>query len=299
MSKYKKAYEKLKRDYQLAVATTDTLNHYSPIKKVRVLNSIHGVPSITMTEMHGLAIDGYSVYKTICVNDELCLTDDDVILDDKQHHVIKEYHNQGLTRLRCGLMSCVALEEGMKLLNLKEVKRIGFIGNGKANIQNAQCIHDIFGFDDIVIRGSAKHRGKNKEEYEKIGCKVTVDDSDDYHLLNQCDVIISCTSTCNKEDQISSTQLNKPKLFIALDTGYLLDESFRKDCEAFSDDVPQLNAYYDEEFIFDKEKVQLKQLMKDKEIKKDRICIYMFGISFADAEVAEMLYRHQLELNNE
>ncbi len=74
-----------------------------------------------------------------------------------------------------------------------------------------------------------------------------------------------------------------------------MDESFRKECEAFSDDVPQINAYYDEEFIFDRGKVAMKQLMKDKDVEKPRICIYMFGISFADAEVAEMLYRHQVE----
>jgi len=295
MKIYETAYEKLKHDYALATSNMDTLNYYSPIKKVRVLRSIHGIPSVTLTHMHGVALDGFSVDKTILVNDETNTTDDDVILHDAQEHLAQRFHNAGLTRLRCGLMTCVALEEAMHLLGISQVKRIGFIGNGRTNIQNADCIHDLFDANDFVIRGSARNRAKNLAEYQKISDSVTVDDSEDYHLLNTCDVIVSCTSTCNREDQISVSVLSKPRILIALDTGYILDESFRKECEAFSDDVPQINAYYDEEFIFDRGKVAMKQLMKDKDVEKPRICIYMFGISFADAEVAEMLYRHQVE----
>lgn len=295
MCSYKNAYEKLKSDYEKAATTTETLDHFSPIKKVRVMKSIHGIPSVTLTKMHGLALDGYSVDKTIYVNDEKCSTDDDVVLHDDKNHVAERFHNVGLTRLRCGLMTCVALEEAMELLKIQQVKRVGFIGNGKTNIQNADCIHDIFGVTDIVIRGSVRNRSKNFEEFKKITENVVVDDTEDFSILNTCDVIVSCTSTCDPADQISTRQLSKPYIFIALDTGYLLDESFRKECEAFSDDIDQLNEYYGEEFIFDRERVQLKQLVKDKLIEKSRICVYMFGISFADAEVAEMLYRHEIE----
>lgn len=297
MSSYQAAYEKLKHDYELAATTTETLNHYSPIKKVRVLHSIHGIPSVTLTKMHGVALDGFSVDKTIYVNDEVCSTDDDVVLHDTHNHLAKRFHNVGLTILRCGLMTCVALEEAMKLLGLSQIGRVGFIGNGKTNLQNADCIHEIFGVSDFVIRGSHRDRSKNLDKYKQITDSVRVDDTPDCSLLNTCDVIVSCTSTCDPADQISTKILKQPRILIALDTGYLLDESFRKECEAFSDDVAQLNAYYDEEFIFDHEKVSLKQLVKDNTIEKERICVYLFGISFADAEVAEMLFRHQVDLH--
>ena len=298
MKTYIKAYKKLKEDYIKITESIDTLNHYSPVKKVRVLDSIHGVPAITLTKMHGEAVDGYYVDKTIIVNDEKCSTDDDVVLKDHNNHVAEDFHNVGLTRLRCGLMTSVAIEECMNLLGIKKIKRVGFIGNGKTNIQNTDCIHDIFKVNTFFIRGSKRNRSKNLEEFKKITGDASVDDTDDYRLLNECDVIVSCTSTCDPKDQISVKELNKPRIFIALDTGYLLDESFRKECEAYSDDITQLNAYYHEEFIFDKDKVKLKQLMKDKTVNKERICVYMFGISFADAEVAEMLYRHVVNIED-
>jgi len=294
MGVYTTAYQKLKQDYITAATTTETLDRYSPIKKVRVLSSIHGVPSVTLTQMHGIALDGFSVDKTICVNDELCSTDDDVVLVDDKNHVAERYHNAGLTRLRCGLMTCVALEEASILLGIAQIKRVGFIGNGRTNVQNADCIHDVFGISDFVIRGSARDRAKNLNMYKKLTDTVAVDDTDDLRLLNSCDAVVSCTSTCDPADQISALQLSKPKIMIALDTGYLFDESFRKECESYSDDIDQLNAYYGEEFIFDKQKYPLKQLMMDKTVSKPRLCVYMFGISFADAEIAEMLYRHQV-----
>lgn len=295
MGSYTIAYEKLKHDYELAAINFETLNHFSPIKKVRVLSSLHGIPSVTYTQMHGEALDGFSIDKIIRVNDETCSTDDDVILHDKPHHVAERFHNVGLTRLRCGLMTCVALEEAMKLLHINKIHRVGFIGNGKTNLQNAACIHDLFGVSDFIIRGSLRNRSKNLKDFQNITTTVVADETEDCSLLNTCDAIISCTSTCDPADQLSTTVLSTPKIFIALDTGYLLDESFRRDCEAFSDDVPQLNAYYHEEFIFDHKHYPLKQLVKDTEIEKPRICVYMFGISFADAEVAEMLYRHEVE----
>lgn len=294
MSKYGTAFEKLKRDYEQAASTDESLSRYSPVKKVRVLKSIHGVPSETLTDMHGTAIDGYSVEKTIHVDDETNTTDDDVLLLDTQHHPTRRYHNEGLTILRCGLMTCVALSEAMKLLGIRQIGRVGFIGNGKTNIQNADCIHDLFGVEDFVIRGSARDRAKHLDAFRAIAKHVTVDDTADCGILNACDVIVTCTSTCDPADQLSTKELSKPRILIALDTGYLLDESFRRECEAYSDDVEQLEAYYGEEFIFDHEHTHLKQLVEDTTVEKPRICVYMFGISFADAEVAEMLYRHDV-----
>jgi len=294
MGIYSNAFAKLKHDYEVAASTRESLSHYSPVKTVRVMKTAGGVPSETLTHMHGLALDGYTTDKVIRVNDELNRTDDDVTLRDAHHRTMRRYHNAGLTRLRCGLMTCVALSEAMSLLGIDSVSRVGFIGNGPTNIQNAECVCDLFGVRDVIIRGSARNRAKNLSAFQRFAANVAVDGTEDYSLLNTCDVIISCTSTCDPADQVSTAQLSRPPILIALDTGYMLDESFRRECEAYSDDVEQLEAYYGEEFIFDKAKYSLKQLVKDTSIEKGRICVYMFGISFADAEVAEMVYHHEV-----
>jgi len=295
MSKYATAFLELRSDYRRAAGHGEKkLDEYSPIKEVSVLNTVGGVPSETLTHMHGKAIEGYTIDKTIYVNDEKNQTDDDVILLDPHHDVIEHYHNDGLTRLRCGLMTCVALSEAMRLMKMHHLTRVGFIGNGETNIKNAECISDIFDVHDFVIRGSSRCRSKNIDRFARFGT-VTVDDTDDLSLLNTCDAVVSCTSTVLRTDQISTKVLSKPRIMIALDTGYLLDESFRRECESYADDVDQLEAYYHEEFIFDEGHVNLKQLETDTTVDKDRICVYMFGISFADAEVALMRHTHKIK----
>lgn len=280
----KLAYEELKKQYHYVLMKSEK-QKYMPIKEVFVIGKINGVATITGTHMEGTTLNGLKVKKHIIVDDEESKTYEDVFLYDAIGKMIDEHHDDNFTPIRCGLMTCIAIEEACKLLKLPcKNLSVGFIGNGNINQHNARAIQSIFGLKRCIIHGSANNRGKNKDKFYK----AEVDHN--CELLNECDVIVSCTSGCDGKDMISADILYKPKIMIALDSGYVLDESFRKECDSFTDYVEQLERYYDEEFTFDKKRYKLKQLCKDIQVEKSRLCVYLFGIGFADAVVAETMY---------
>lgn len=284
------AFRELNRQYRTLMAKQSSIDNYIPIKDVKVIKTANGVPTITKTLMRGTTLTGYAVEKAIKIDDELGETSELEILYDTNGNLVDTHDNDGFTALRCGTMVCVALDEGCHMLGMKARNlKIGFIGNGKINIEVAKVINSVFGISFCVVHGSLKNRGKNQKKFPcaYVDC--------DCSLLNECDVIVSCTSGCDGRDMISTKMLPNPKLFIALDTGYLLDESFRKECDSYTDYVEQLDIYYKDEFIFDKDRVPLKQLCRDKEMSKDRLCIYLFGTGFADAVIAESMYKQRMK----
>lgn len=285
----KLAYEELKKQYHYVLMKSDK-QKYMPIKEVFVIGKINGVATITGTHMEGTTLNGLKVKKHIIVDDEESKTHEDVFLYDAIGKLIDEHHNDNFTPFRCGLMTCIAIEEACKLLKLPcEKLSVGFIGNGNINQHNAKTIQSIFGLGRCVIHGSANNRGKNKDKFPKAEIDHNCE------LLNECDVIISCTSGCDGKDMIDIKQLTKPRIFIALDGGYTLDESFRRECDCFSDYIDQQEEYYEEEFPFDENKYKLKQLCRDTVLGKSRICIQLFGIGFADAVIAEAMYNGKKE----
>ena len=240
--------------------------------------------------MEGTTLNGLKVKKHIIVDDEESKTYEDVFLYDAIGKMIDEHHDDNFTPIRCGLMTCIAIEEACKLLKLPcKNLSVGFIGNGNINQHNAKTIQSIFGLGRCVIHGSANNRGKNKDKFPKAEIDHNCE------LLNECDVIISCTSGCDGKDMIDIKQLTKPRIFIALDGGYTLDESFRRECDCFSDYIDQQEEYYEEEFPFDENKYKLKQLCRDTVLGKSRICVQLFGIGFADAVIAEAMYNGKKE----
>lgn len=285
----KLAYEELKKQYHYVLMKSDK-QKYMPIKEVFVIGKINGVATITGTHMEGTTLNGLKVKKHIIVDDEESKTHEDVFLYDAIGKLIDEHHNDNFTPFRCGLMTCIAIEEACKLLKLPcEKLSVGFIGNGNINQHNAKTIQSIFGLGRCVIHGSANNRGKNKDKFPKAEIDYNCE------LLNECDVIISCTSGCDGKDMIDIKQLTKPRIFIALDGGYTLDESFRRECDCFSDYIDQQEEYYEEEFPFDENKYKLKQLCRDTVLGKSRICVQLFGIGFADAVIAEAMYNGKKE----
>lgn len=285
----KLAYEELKKQYHYVLMKSDK-QKYMPIKEVFVIGKINGVATITGTHMEGTTLNGLKVKKHIIVDDEESKTHEDVFLYDAIGKLIDEHHNDNFTPFRCGLMTCIAIEEACKLLKLPcEKLSVGFIGNGNINQHNAKTIQSIFGLGRCVIHGSANNRGKNKDKFPKAEIDHNCE------LLNECDVIISCTSGCDGKDMIDIKQLTKPRIFIALDGGYTLDESFRRECDCFSDYIDQQEEYYEEEFPFDENKYKLKQLCRDTVLGKSRICVQLFGIGFADAVIAEAMYNGKKE----
>lgn len=285
----KLAYEELKKQYHYVLMKSEK-QKYMPIKEVFVIGKINGVATITGTHMEGTTLNGLKVKKHIIVDDEESKTHEDVFLYDAIGKLIDEHHNDNFTPFRCGLMTCIAIEEACKLLKLPcEKLSVGFIGNGNINQHNAKTIQSIFGLGRCVIHGSANNRGKNKDKFPKAEIDHNCE------LLNECDVIISCTSGCDGKDMIDIKQLTKPRIFIALDGGYTLDESFRRECDCFSDYIDQQEEYYEEEFPFDENKYKLKQLCRDTVLGKSRICVQLFGIGFADAVIAEAMYNGKKE----
>lgn len=285
----KLAYEELKKQYHYVLMKSDK-QKYMPIKEVLATEKVNGVATITDTHMEGTTLNGLKVKKHIIVDDEESKTHEDVFLYDAIGKLIDEHHNDNFTPFRCGLMTCIAIEEACKLLKLPcEKLSVGFIGNGNINQHNAKTVQSIFGLGRCVIHGSANNRGKNKDKFPKAEIDHNCE------LLNECDVIISCTSGCDGKDMIDIKQLTKPRIFIALDGGYTLDESFRRECDCFSDYIDQQEEYYEEEFPFDENKYKLKQLCRDTVLGKSRICVQLFGIGFADAVIAEAMYNGKKE----
>lgn len=282
MMEMKSVFERVVNGFDKYMGTSEVRSFHCPIKTISNLKMIDGVSVERQSKLIGNINDGFSGYKEIYVNDLTGEYRERVILENGE-----VLENQGVTTYRCGLMTCLAISK----FNI-DFKSVGFIGNGRTNIQNCKAITEIFGKKAIIIRGSAKDRGKNAIGYMNACSNyVYVDDSEDLELINQCDIVVVCTSSYKKEDMVSTAQLSNPKLIIALDSGYLLDESFRKECDSYTDYVEQMNAYYDEEFPYDIEKYPLKQLHDNIPTDGIRSVVYLHGIGLADIIVANEMIK--------
>ena len=85
---------------------------------------------------------------------------------------------------------------------------------------------------------------------------------------------------------ISTAELSEPKLIIALDSGYLLDESFRAECDSYTEYVEQMRTYYDEEFPYDAKHYDIEQIYDNIRTDNRRSVVYLHGIGLADIIVA-------------
>lgn len=236
----------------------------------------------TKTRMVGVTEEGTYAAKYITIDDEKGEVTEDITAVqnlEKPYH----FHNCNLTGYRCSEMTALAI-----VMLYGTPKRVGFIGTGKTNLLNCIAIRNYFGTDDIVIRGSRRNLAKNAGDFMTVCTKVAVDTSDDMRLLNECDVVIECCSNCNRDELITDSMLYGPTLIVALDSGYLLDESFRDHRMSFADWPHQLEKHYEYEFIFDKHRHGFKQLRHDHE-PYEKAVVYLYGIGIADAVAAERM----------
>lgn len=239
-----------------------------------------GIPTLTTTIMHGITKGNTEVYKLISIDDESGGTSETVLARrDKNDY---RFQDCNLTRYRCAEMTVLA----MKMLYHGVVKRVGFIGNGQINLLNCIAISKAYAVNNVVIRGSKANPAKNVGSFMTVCDNVSVDASEDMRLLNQCDVVVVCTSSCTKENAISSDMLNGPKLIIALDCGFYLDESFRKDRANYCDWPEQLRRHYKAEFPFDATEHEMLQM---RETDAGKAVVYLYGVAIADAVAAERL----------
>lgn len=265
---------------------TDFLSEYKAAdlieKSVRIICAdAAGVATKTETVMEATTSNGTFAQKVITIDDLTGRVSEvfSVIDSDDQKHV---FHDAGLTRYRCAEMTVAAI----KMLFRSVPAKVGFIGTGKTNLANCIAIKNAFGVDDIVIRGSKRNLVKNAGDFMTVCKSVKVDTSDDFLLLNACDIVVVCTSSYRRSECISADILSKPRLIVCLDCGYYLDETFRESRTSYTDFVDQIERHYFDEFPFDSRQHSFVQ-MKDLNTGCENSVVYLYGVSIADAVAAE------------
>ena len=242
-----------------------------------------GAASITITRMGAKTNNGTDAVKYIYIDDNASKTDEHITATTKSGHYV--FDNCNLTGYRCSEMTAMAIS-----MLYGRPRKVGFIGTGKTNLLNAITVCKRFGIEEMVIRGSKRNLAKNMGEFMTVFDDVKVDASHDMNLLNKCDVVIECCNNCRKEELLSSDMLRGPKLIVALDCGFLLDESFRANRVSFADWPEQLENHYNEEFVFDKDFHSFHQMRYDHEPYEKGV-VYLYGIAISDAVAAERVIK--------
>lgn len=279
MFNYAEAYSELKDIFSSHMTNAEDRRKYCPPKLVDILGvNSNGVVTAYRYHMAAHTADGDSFLKRIERDDNTGTVTEHVYYEGL------DLKNKGITPVRCGLMNCYVIE----LFCEEKPKKIGYIGNGRVNLANCKAITEIYGEHSIVIRGSKNDRGKNKSLFEKYG-EVQVDDTEGLELLNQCDVVISCTSETDKEDVIQHGLEDVP-LIISLDSGFLLGEEFRRNRVCFTDHEEQLASHYEDEFPYDEEIYEHINLPTEP-VKCDKAWVCLYGVAIADLVIT----RHYLK----
>lgn len=279
-SKLFNAYKRLKSEYPKINIENN------PIKHSYVLNR-NADCVVRSTNVMSAQTDKGVFTKVISIDDEKRITKESIVYTRNDMNVtVRTALN--ITPLRCAMMACLTCDLNYQI-NSETV--IGFIGNGNINITTAKLLNILFGVRRFEIRGSSRDKSKNLGHFLKAlgsDCEVMVDYTNDYEFLNQCDIVISCTSSCDKKDLISHDVLWKPNLFIAQDSGYIFDESFRNDTHCYTDLKEQIMCHYRDEFPYDESIHEMESIKED--YSNYPKSIYLYGIALADAIIYEEIY---------
>lgn len=264
-------YQMIKSDFLDVMTSREDRIEFCPPKTCMSLESEEGIVTETFTVMPAKDRHGNFGTKDIYVNDETC--------EYVEHYILNnhEVDYDGITIERCALMNKLTLE----FADMLDYSKIGYIGNGRINIATNKLLNP----KSCVIHGAPTREDKNKDKFER--CEVDTD----FSKLNDCDVVFVCTNSYKEENLISTEQLNA-NLIIALDCGYTLDESFRKEYVSFSDHPEQLFSAYEHEFPFDEEKHRFFDLTKLRVyiLTGRKCCVYLHGIGLADLSIAKEMY---------
>lgn len=273
--------DEVQENYISAILKKDGLTKCGK-KHVKCLERVNGVTTKTRTVMTGSTKQGTYAVKKITIDDAIGKTEE-IVTAVHQNGGRYEFRQSNLTGYRCAEMTVLAIE-----MLYHRPTRVGFIGTGKTNLLNCIAIKKHFDVDQIVIRGSKKNFSKNVGDFMTVCSDVAVDASEEMYMLNTCDVVVTCTNSCDKANLISTKQLYFPSLIVALDSGYILDESFRYERESYSDWPEQLEAHFKDEFVFDKNETSFQQ-MRYLDTEVTSAVAYLYGVGIADAVAAERL----------
>lgn len=283
-----KAFKELKKTYKTYMLDKGNRLFYCPPKTVQVeRTNPSGLATRYVNTMGAHTKSNEAVRKRISIDDDTGEVEEDVLYADGR----TPYHflDVGITPVRCGLMTCLAID----LLSSKRPKSVGYIGCGRINLENCKAIRKLFGDHTAIIRGSRKDRYKNKHLFEEVCSDVCVDDTESLSLLDSCDVVVVCTTSNRKEDMIENELLRHVPLVIALDSGYLLGESFRTGRTLYTDHEEQLDLHYFEEFPYD-EKHHSHENMKEDHSDCKKL-VSLFGIALADLVTTKHFIKGGLE----
>lgn len=251
-------------------------------KEVEILGFESGIAIKTLTTMSATTINGTAVTKRIYIDDSKGTLQETVNVNG---HSFKD---SALTRYRCAMMTAMAVDQ---LYDFEPLyPKVGFIGTGRTNLANCIALKNRFGVDNIVVRGSPRNFAKNVGDFMTVCDSVAVDTSDDFRLLNSCDIVIVCTSAYNRDECICEELLKDVKLIIALDCGYYLDESFRNNRPSYCDWPEQLSVHYKAEFPFDSTEHVLLPMYSKNDMHR-KVVVYLYGVAIADAVAGEELLR--------
>ena len=243
------------------------------------------------TNVMSASLPSGNIAKIISIDDVTGITYETVVYTDR-HMRTEVRGNIGLTTLRCGIMAALAADLNYRM---NKMTKVGFIGNGNINQKTMEVLNILFGIESCVIRGSKKDRSKNIEKFEDIlhgRGTIIVDDSDDCRWLNECDVVFCCTSSYKKEDMITADMLKDPTVIVAQDSGYILDESFRKGIwrASYTDHEEQLFEHYKSEFPHDTKRRYFLTMYEDRNSIRKR-AVYLYGVAIADLIVFEEFFK--------
>ena len=266
-------YNIVKNDFDRLMSSKFSRETFCPYKLCLSLEDVNGVATKTLTVMPAKDDLGNYGEKTIYIDDE---TSECVEVYSLNGHIF-QYDN--FTVERCALMNKYTLEAcGLK------PKKVGFIGNGRINLATKKLLNP----KKVVIHGAKGREDKNKELFGD--CIVDYDFSE----LNKCDVVFVCTNSYLKENLIETDKL-KANLIIALDCGYTLGESFRKEYKSFSEYPEQLMADYSHEFPFDSMKALILPLSEIRKCLPRKKCVYLHGTALSDLSLAKAIHPEYAE----
>lgn len=279
------AYEVLKKDFIECMSTKEDRLKHCPIKPIVDIGKIDGVVTKTYSVLPACDRAGSYGVKGIFI--------DDVSGESTETYDLNgmPIPYSGKTVLRCALMNRLTLE----IMEMSDAHRIGFIGNGKINLETAKALSQSQK-RSFVIHGACGRWGKNLELFQQHG--ETVVDVD-FSILNKCDVVFVCTNSFAKESLISTDQLACGRI-VALDCGYTLGPSFRSKYANVSDYPEQLMNYFAEEFPFDSALCDFIALTEWEKARLslsacENVAVYLHGCGISDLSIAKCVHQNELK----
>jgi len=238
----RRAYDRMVAEYR---ARFPSLQHPKKIS-VPVRCGAEGLIEAYANVMFAILADGTFGSKTVLVDEPAGTLSAVTTVFDKDGDLEGTVDSAALTATRCGLMTAFAIDQAFDCTDYDKLI-VGLVGVGRINIAVARMLNEILG----VRRFMLKHGPSGKTRGNAILIPGDTLEASDYHQLNMCDVVVSCTTNANRDTmmKLPDPAISETRLYIAHDGGWLFDESFRDRCLAYADHPQQIDAGHD--FPFD------------------------------------------------